>query len=145
MKDYPLQVFKLSCLSLGNVVLRLPKVEPGSGRVRATNVNLTWIIEPVEAYLLSNFPQRNFFIDPDSIDGCAESPESFCDQALQIPYSLWDFMNFHDYENIYGDLTKSYKAVKNENDVESSSSGIELVFFPEKLPNKAFSPRNVLV
>ena len=98
------------------------------------------IIEPLPGYLFSNGSKRKFITDPDSIDGCLSFLEGFCDKALQTDYNVWSFVNFDDYEKIYSEWTKSYKAVKIASDVESSSSVGDPVFLPGKLSEQRQCP-----
>ena len=54
-------------------------------------------IEPLQGFLLYSDSERNFFRDPDSIDGCIASVEGFCDKALQADYNPWSSVTFHEY------------------------------------------------
>ena len=66
--------------------------------------------------------------------------ETFSDSALQCDYNPWESVNVHGYEKIWAELEKSYKAVRVESDVESSSSLSEPVFVSERLPEHCRRP-----
>ena len=53
-REHTLHLFKLCCVCLGYVAPCLPKVELRSGRVSAINIDLSCIIEPLQADLLSS-------------------------------------------------------------------------------------------
>ena len=96
-------VLKLFCLSLGHIVTISPRVELGFGWIGTENVDLSCIIQPLQWYLFSSDSKGNFFTNPDSIDGCLASLDTFCDKTLQIEYNPWSFVNNHDYEKIYSE------------------------------------------
>ena len=121
-REYTWDLFKLCCLCLGHVALKLPDVSLGSGKVGVTSVYLSFVIEPIQEYLLSGHSEGNFFTDPGSISSCMELLETFSDRALQSDCSPWESVDAHGYENIRAELEKSYKAVRVASDVESSSS-----------------------
>ena len=98
-----------------------------------TSVDLSFVIEPIQGYLLSGDSETNFFTEPGSIWSCLELLETFSDSALQCDYDAWESVDAHGYENIRAELEKSYKAVRVASDVESSSSSSEPVFVSEKL------------
>ena len=66
--------------------------------------------------------------------------ETFSDSALQCGYDPWESVDVHGYEKIRTEVEKSYKAVKVESEVESSSSLSEPVFVSEKLPEQRRRP-----
>ena len=139
-REYTWDLFKLYCLCLGHVAPNLPDVSLGSSKVGVTKVNLSSVIEPIRGYLLSGDAEGNFFTDPGSILSRMELLETFSDSALQCDYNPWESVNFHGYEKIRAELEKSYKAVRNASDVESSSSLSEPVFVSERLPEQRRPP-----
>ena len=139
-RRYTWDLFKLSCLCLGNVAPKLPDVSLGSSKVGVTSVDLSSIIEPLQGYLLSSDAEGNFFTDPGSISSCMELLESFGDSALQCGYNPWEFVDVHGYEKIRTELEKSYKTVRISSDVESSASVSEPVFVLERLPEQRRRP-----
>ena len=96
--EYTFQVFEHCCLCSVPVVSSGPGVELGSGWTGKTNVDLSCIVEPFQRYVLSSDWKGNFLTYLYWIIGCLTSLQSFCDNALQIYYSPWRFVKFHDYE-----------------------------------------------
>ena len=131
LREYTWNIFKLCCLCLGHVSLKLPDVSLGSIKFGMTSVDLSFVIEPIQGYLLSCASEGDFFTDREFISFCLELLETFCDGAVQTDYNPWELVNVHGYEKIRAELEKSYKAVRVESDVESSSSLIEPVFVSE--------------
>ena len=66
-REYTWNIFKLCCLCLGHVSLKLSDVSLGSRNVGVTSIDLSSIIEPIQGYLLSGDSEGNFFTDPESI------------------------------------------------------------------------------
>ena len=79
---------------------------------------------------------RKFFTDLELVAGFLEFLESLSGTALQTDYNISEFVEFLDCEKLYGEIAKSYKAVKLASDIESSSAVSEPVFVPEKLPEQ---------
>ena len=78
---------------LGQIVPpSIPKDELASDRNGPANVDLTFVIKPLQRYLLSRHSEGNFFTDPDSNDGCLVSLKSCCEKALEIDYKPWSFV-----------------------------------------------------
>ena len=139
-KEYTSDLFKLCCLCLGHVSPKLPDVSLGSSKIGVTSVDLLSMVEPIQGYLLNGDAEGNFFTDPGSFSSCMEMLETFSDSALQCGYNPWESVNVHGSEKIRAELEKSYKAVRVESDVESSSSLIEPVFVSERLPEQRRRP-----
>ena len=135
-RRYTWDLFKLSCLCLRHVAPKLPDVSLGSSKVGVTSVDLSSILEPLQAYLLSSDAEGNFFTDPGSISSCMELLETFGDSALQCGYNPSEFVDVHGYEKVRTELEKSYKAVRVASDKESSASLSERVFVSERLPKQ---------
>ena len=66
-REYTWDLFRLCCLCLGHVASKLPDVSLGSGKVGVTSVDLSSVVEPIQAYLLSGDSEGNFFTDPGSV------------------------------------------------------------------------------
>ena len=139
-RRYTWDLFKLSCLCLGHVALKLPDVSLGSSKVGVTSVDLSSVVEPIQVYLLSGDTEGNFFTDSGCISSCMELLETFSDRELQGDYNPWELVNVHGNEKIRDELEKSYKAVRVASDLESSSCLREPVFVSERLPEQRRRP-----
>ena len=139
-REYTWDLFKLCCLCLGHVALKLPDVSLGSTKVGVTRVDLSSVVEAIQGYLLSSDAEGNFFTDPASTSSCMELLETFGDSVLQCDYNPCESVNVHEYEKIRAELEKSYKAVRVASDVEFSSSLSGPVFVSEWLPEQRRRP-----
>ena len=139
-REFTWDLFKLCCLCLAHVSPKLPDVSLGSSRVGLTSVDLSSLIGTIQGHLLSGDSEGNFFTNPGSVSCCMELLETFSDRALQSDYNPWELVVAHGYENIRGELEKSYKAVRVAIDVESSSCLSEPVFVSEKLSDQRRRP-----
>ena len=74
---------------LGSCSSYVADVSLGSSGVGAINANFSWVIELLQAYLLSCVSERIFFTEPESYSSM-ELLETFRDGALQSEYSPWE-------------------------------------------------------
>ena len=65
---------------------------------------------------------------------------TFCDEALQSDYNLWESIDVHGYQKNRGDLEKFNKTAEVASDVKSSSSLSEPAFVSKKLPEPRRHP-----
>ena len=76
-------------LSFCHVAPNFPKEEFDSGQVRTTNLDLSCVMEPVHAHLLSSVSEKNCFTNLQSKCDCLELLECFSDNALQPGSKVW--------------------------------------------------------
>ena len=83
-------------------------------------VDLSSVIEPLQSYLLCGDLANNFFTNPESFAGCVELVDNFGDQAIRAGYDPWESVDFHGRVDIVEGLSKSYKAIRVANDMDTS-------------------------
>ena len=64
-------------LMFGSGCPKSGKGELRSGRVGTVKRDLSFVMEPLQGYLLSCFSKGNFFTDPESLCACLELLEGF--------------------------------------------------------------------
>ena len=132
-REYTSYVFKLCCLCSGHIVAELPNVSLGSSDRSGAVIDLAYVIESLQSYLLTCSADQNIFVSADSLSSCVEMLTEFGVKALQPPFDPWAIVDSHGRAKIHVDLTKAYKDVRIAANVEADADVTLSSGSPEKL------------